>query len=105
MEPIISETLECPKCKNIFNDPVLLSCDHSFCFNCISQSISKEEESIPCFICHQITKNIQINSTLSQIIHEMKKNNLITQQQQIQKCVCGELGYKYCENCQFVICQ
>ncbi|XP_046879437.1 nuclear factor 7, ovary-like [Hypomesus transpacificus] len=41
------EDLSCPVCCDIFNDPVLLSCSHSFCKDCLQQ-YWKQNESREC---------------------------------------------------------
>ncbi|XP_063078302.1 E3 ubiquitin-protein ligase TRIM35-like [Engraulis encrasicolus] len=35
---ITDEDLSCPVCKGIFRDPVILSCSHSFCEDCVKTS-------------------------------------------------------------------
>ncbi|XP_061578350.1 E3 ubiquitin-protein ligase TRIM35-like [Cololabis saira] len=44
------EDLWCPVCHDIFRDPVILSCSHSFCRACI-QSWWAEKETRPCPCC------------------------------------------------------
>ncbi|XP_061582596.1 E3 ubiquitin-protein ligase TRIM35-like [Cololabis saira] len=46
------ENLSCPVCQDIFKDPVLLSCSHSFCRACI-QSWWAEKETRPCPCCQK----------------------------------------------------
>ncbi|KAM4530222.1 E3 ubiquitin-protein ligase TRIM35-like [Odontesthes bonariensis] len=44
------EDLRCPVCHDIFKDPVLLSCSHSFCRDCLS-SWWKEKQTQECPVC------------------------------------------------------
>ncbi|XP_061584331.1 E3 ubiquitin-protein ligase TRIM35-like, partial [Cololabis saira] len=44
------EDLSCPICQEIFKDPVVLSCSHSFCRACL-QSWWAEKETRPCPCC------------------------------------------------------
>ncbi|XP_061584308.1 E3 ubiquitin-protein ligase TRIM35-like [Cololabis saira] len=44
--------LSCPVCQDIFKDPVVLSCSHSFCRACI-QSWWAEKETRPCPCCQR----------------------------------------------------
>ncbi|XP_061582528.1 E3 ubiquitin-protein ligase TRIM35-like [Cololabis saira] len=44
--------LSCPVCQDIFKDPVVLSCSHSFCRACI-QSWWTEKETRPCPCCQR----------------------------------------------------
>ncbi|XP_043942583.1 uncharacterized protein LOC122814045 [Protopterus annectens] len=34
--------LTCPRCKNLFSDPVIMDCGHSICSSCAADSVSKE---------------------------------------------------------------
>ncbi|KAM7003207.1 nuclear factor 7, brain-like [Tautogolabrus adspersus] len=48
----LEEYLCCPVCKDIFKDPVILSCSHSFCKDCL-QSWWKERENKECPVCRR----------------------------------------------------
>ncbi|XP_073704487.1 zinc-binding protein A33-like [Garra rufa] len=50
MESLFEEELNCPVCYEIFNDPVVLSCSHSFCKECIQQ-FWRTKETLECPIC------------------------------------------------------
>nr|XP_061807823.1 E3 ubiquitin-protein ligase TRIM35-like [Nerophis lumbriciformis] len=47
MAATLEEHLECPTCFEIFKDPVVLSCSHSFCRACLQQWKDKGEQSCP----------------------------------------------------------
>ncbi|XP_062335883.1 E3 ubiquitin-protein ligase TRIM35-like [Osmerus eperlanus] len=47
------EDLSCPVCCDIFTDPVILSCSHSFCKACL-QEYWKHSESRVCPVCRKI---------------------------------------------------
>uniref|UniRef100_A0A3P8RD96 RING-type domain-containing protein n=1 Tax=Astatotilapia calliptera TaxID=8154 RepID=A0A3P8RD96_ASTCA len=34
---VLPEDLCCPACQEVFRDPVLLSCSHSFCKDCLKR--------------------------------------------------------------------
>ncbi|XP_061584333.1 E3 ubiquitin-protein ligase TRIM35-like [Cololabis saira] len=44
------EDLSCPICQDIFKDPVILSCSHSFCWACL-QSWWAQQKTRPCPCC------------------------------------------------------
>ncbi|XP_060947082.1 zinc-binding protein A33-like [Limanda limanda] len=46
----LEEDLCCPVCRDVFRDPVLLSCSHSFCKDCLN-SWWKDKEVIECPLC------------------------------------------------------
>ncbi|XP_071771827.2 E3 ubiquitin-protein ligase TRIM39-like [Centroberyx gerrardi] len=50
MSSISEEDLSCPVCHDIFKDPVLLSCSHSFCKACL-QSWWREKQITECPVC------------------------------------------------------
>ncbi|XP_036955518.1 tripartite motif-containing protein 35-like [Acanthopagrus latus] len=50
MASILEEDLSCPVCSDIFKDPVLLSCSHSFCKDCL-QSWWREKQTQECPVC------------------------------------------------------
>uniref|UniRef100_A0A667YGZ0 RING-type domain-containing protein n=1 Tax=Myripristis murdjan TaxID=586833 RepID=A0A667YGZ0_9TELE len=59
------QNLSCPVCHEIFKDPVLLSCSHSFCRACL-QSWWTEKAIKDCPFCKRIS---------SKVIHFYKGNN------------------------------
>ncbi|XP_042365740.1 nuclear factor 7, brain-like [Plectropomus leopardus] len=48
------EDLSCPICQEIFKDPVVLSCSHSFCKDCV-QSWWREKQARECPCCKRIS--------------------------------------------------
>ncbi|KAJ8357785.1 hypothetical protein SKAU_G00205790 [Synaphobranchus kaupii] len=48
---LLEEELSCPVCTDIFRDPVLLSCSHSFCKACLQQYWKQKESSRECPVC------------------------------------------------------
>ncbi|KAJ8371071.1 hypothetical protein SKAU_G00110990 [Synaphobranchus kaupii] len=49
---LLEEELSCPVCTEIFRDPVLLSCSHSFCKACLQQ-YWEQKESRECPVCRR----------------------------------------------------
>uniref|UniRef100_A0A672MGT0 Tripartite motif-containing protein 35-like n=1 Tax=Sinocyclocheilus grahami TaxID=75366 RepID=A0A672MGT0_SINGR len=58
------EDLICPVCREIFIDPVLLSCTHSFCRYCLQRSWGKQEHKA-CPLCRRrVSKEAPLNLNL-----------------------------------------
>uniref|UniRef100_A0A4W5L7P0 Tripartite motif containing 35-12 n=1 Tax=Hucho hucho TaxID=62062 RepID=A0A4W5L7P0_9TELE len=53
---LLEEDLSCPVCCDIFKDPVLLSCSHSFCKACL-QECWKGKETQECPVCRRSSKH------------------------------------------------
>ncbi|XP_056296086.1 probable E3 ubiquitin-protein ligase MID2 isoform X4 [Pseudoliparis swirei] len=91
METLESE-LTCPICLELFEDPLLLPCAHSLCFNCAHRilvshcSTSKTLKSISAFQCptcryvitlnHRGLEGLKRNVTLQNIIDRFQKASL-----------------------------
>ncbi|KAI3369280.1 hypothetical protein L3Q82_007532 [Scortum barcoo] len=58
MASISEEDFFCPVCKEIFKDPVVLSCSHSFCKDCL-QSWWREKETQECPVCKRRSSKSQ----------------------------------------------
>lgn len=62
------ENVSCPVCCDIFNDPVLLSCSHSFCKICV-QNFWKEKKSQECPVCRE--KSSTENPTCNRVLKDL----------------------------------
>ena len=56
-EKKISRHLICSICKKVFNNPVLIDCDHTFCYECIKQKLKENNNECP--KCHE--KNFSLS--------------------------------------------
>ncbi|XP_064197535.1 E3 ubiquitin-protein ligase TRIM35-like [Anguilla rostrata] len=61
---ILEEELSCPVCSEIFGDPVLLSCSHSFCKACLQQ-YWEQKGSQECPICRRRSSKDQPSISMS----------------------------------------
>lgn len=50
---MLEEELSCPICCEIFKDPVVLKCSHSFCRACLQQFWNKKKARRECPICRR----------------------------------------------------
>ncbi|KAK0131914.1 Zinc-binding protein A33 [Merluccius polli] len=55
--PTLEENLTCPVCRDVFRDPVLLTCSHSFCRGCLEQSWRSKDRTCP--VCRAVFKEDQ----------------------------------------------
>ena len=49
----VKDITECPICTDMFNNPKMLPCFHTFCLNCIEQYGKDKGESMPCPMCRK----------------------------------------------------
>ncbi|XP_059827246.1 zinc-binding protein A33-like [Hypanus sabinus] len=77
----MEDHLSCAVCHDLFQDPVLIDCDHSFCRSCIIQ-YWKRPGTAACPICRRTTssKTLRPNRTLAGIV-ESFANRETTQQE------------------------
>lgn len=50
---MLEEELSCPVCCEIFKDPVVLKCSHSFCRACLQQFWNKKKARRECPVCRR----------------------------------------------------
>lgn len=80
------ETLTtCGICNQGYRDPRILPCDHTFCYECLTQWVQQSEDTvcvIECSHCHRVFK------WPKQLLQSLKKNSLI------EKCIAAVLKLK-----------
>ncbi|KAL0151410.1 hypothetical protein M9458_053319, partial [Cirrhinus mrigala] len=98
--------LSCPVCTEVFSHPVLLSCGHSFCRQCINDhwtfSISRN-----CPVCRQVSpqepvSNLSLRNTCESYLREQN-----TKKERDGEHVCqihGELIELFCQTDEQTIC-
>lgn len=69
----INDLLTCSICLERFNDPKILPCHHSFCFNCINRL--KENRQVKCPICRN-THDVSYGFTNDFRTIQLLDNNL-----------------------------
>ncbi|MEQ2229313.1 hypothetical protein ILYODFUR_017587 [Ilyodon furcidens] len=76
-----SETnLSCPVCHDVYKDPVLLSCSHSFCVACL-QSWWRRREVLECPVCKRISgrknppRNLALKNLCEAFLLEQEKRS------------------------------
>lgn len=104
----ICDDLTCTLCHDMFKEPKLLSCYHSFCKTCIEQLISKEAQDntsyFTCPLCHstiesraEFPSNVYIQTQLS-FQHDILKCEVCECQKDI-KTKCLDCDQLLCDSC------
>ncbi|XP_072331784.1 zinc-binding protein A33-like isoform X2 [Scyliorhinus torazame] len=72
----MEDELSCAVCHDLYKDPVLLDCDHSFCRSCITQ-YWEEADTTPCPICRKEnpSRDLRPIRTLSNIVEMFVKSD------------------------------
>ncbi|GCB82470.1 hypothetical protein scyTo_0022911 [Scyliorhinus torazame] len=72
----MEEDLSCAVCHDLYKDPVLLDCDHSFCRSCITQ-YWEEAGTTSCPICRKEnpSRDLRPIRTLSNIVEMFVKSD------------------------------
>jgi hypothetical protein len=71
---LIQELLECPICFNLFDNPHVLPCQHTYCKACINTLFDKTAKTLDCPICrvkHNLPKGVDsltANFTIKRLI-------------------------------------
>ncbi|KAA0722906.1 Tripartite motif-containing protein 16 [Triplophysa tibetana] len=65
----VSRHLQCPICKNLFEDPVTMGCGHSFCQRCLHQHIRMSNQQ--CLLCQEpVYTRCSVNAALKAILQD-----------------------------------
>ncbi|XP_038671627.1 zinc-binding protein A33-like [Scyliorhinus canicula] len=72
----MEDELSCAVCHDLYNDPVLLDCDHSFCRSCITQYWEKAD-STSCPVCRKenSSQDLRLIRILSNIVEAFLKSD------------------------------
>ncbi|XP_071501171.1 E3 ubiquitin-protein ligase TRIM56-like [Diadema antillarum] len=109
---LVAQTLQCPICLNVFVDPRLLSCSHTYCKDCLKQLSNSGSQSkgrkITCPVCRKITKVPNSNVNLLQCNYPIKSliEDVKNQTQACTVCRGNEkpLAITYCQECDDYMC-
>uniref|UniRef100_A0A4W3GV86 RING-type E3 ubiquitin transferase n=1 Tax=Callorhinchus milii TaxID=7868 RepID=A0A4W3GV86_CALMI len=103
----LTEELICPVCLELFTDPVILDCSHSFCRSCITQCWEKPGPS-SCPVCQETLpeRNLRTNRALGNLSEKARDLNLDPKDTAIKRC-CEKHQEQlklFCETDKKVIC-
>uniref|UniRef100_A0A8C9RJC5 Zinc-binding protein A33-like n=1 Tax=Scleropages formosus TaxID=113540 RepID=A0A8C9RJC5_SCLFO len=104
----LDEELVCSVCCEIFKDPVILLCSHSFCRSCVQQ-YWEQKSSRECPMCRRrsSTEKPPVNLVLQNIIEsyfKQKCKSEATEKTELRCSVHGEKLLFFCEDDQEVLC-
>jgi hypothetical protein len=72
--PSFEETLTCPICMDLFDDPRLLPCSHTFCCKCLRSTINNRSFVI-CPLCrsHFIGQILPVNRIVLSLVEQVRQ--------------------------------
>ncbi|KAF0034415.1 hypothetical protein F2P81_012173 [Scophthalmus maximus] len=98
------ENLTCPVCQDIFNEPVILTCSHSFCRDCV-QTWWRGKPSHECPVCKE--KTLLSDPPRNLALKNLCESFLLERDSKRSESVCGLHGEKlklFCLDHQQPVC-
>ena len=107
---VSAQSLECSICLNVFNEPKILSCSHTFCLSCLKRLLESQLDitRLACPVCRNVTdvpdgdvSRVQTNIALMSLVDDVK-----SQQQNCTHCKTEESpeAVSYCQDCGKYFC-
>lgn len=103
----LNSLLECAICLNVFQNPRILPCYHTFCLSCLETMNSKQQ--LTCPLCRAV-HNIQVSALPSNfIVRDLTESNAISQsKKEKEEILCdsedNKIANKWCEKCETSLC-
>ncbi|KAM6906812.1 zinc-binding protein A33-like [Lycodopsis pacificus] len=82
----IEENLCCPVCHEVFRDPVILSCSHSFCKDCL-KSWWREKPTQECPVCNR--RSYRKHPPFNQVLKNLCESFLLERDQRASEPFCS----------------
>ena len=107
----ISDLLNCAVCLEQFVDPRMLSCQHTFCGQCLV-TVAKQRRALTCPSCRQETKlteggaqalpkNLVVNQLLDALVESQAADDAA---HKCEECVDGNASSGFCTECHIHLC-
>eukprot|EP00061_Rhincodon_typus_P003099 g19265.t1 len=96
----IKAELTCSVCLDLFQDPVLTRCEHTFCRRCVLQFWGQQRRNI-CPLCRKVCPSAQLlrNRALAGVLDSLR------QREDVQLCAAHRLEKSlYCHDDQQLLC-
>ena len=76
--PSLEETLTCPICLDLFDDPRLLPCSHTFCSKCLHSTTTNNRTLIKCSLCryHFCGQILPVNRIVLSLVEQYRQDKL-----------------------------
>ncbi|CAH1242120.1 TRIM3 [Branchiostoma lanceolatum] len=108
-EELVDESLTCSVCKDIYDDPRVLPCLHTFCAKCLEQRRT-EDSQLTCPTCqHQWTlksedsvSNLPSNFYINKLLNFRALHN--SEDARCQMCESGAKVESICGDCKLLLC-
>jgi hypothetical protein len=106
----LQKLLTCAICSDYYQDPRLLPCSHTFCFQCIEKSIKNGGFNCPLEDGVKIAQNdiaqLPFNRTAKDMVEFVRSINLPTDRKFSHQCEnCDQEATIWCEQCVSHFCQ
>ena len=110
LKHVSAQNLECPICLNIFDDPKILTCSHTFCKGCLARLLESQpdDSKLPCPVCRGVTDVPEGNVDKLQTIIALKTflDDVKNQEKLCTSCNPDDksIAAFFCEDCGKYLC-
>lgn len=101
----LAEEVKCPMCLGYFRQPLILTCFHTFCNECLEELVSNDQ--ISCPLCRTIVTlperglaGLRPNHYLANIVDKLKSSQSTKMCAECQRAICTV----YCKQCKGFLC-
>ena len=110
---VVLVSLKCSICLELFSDPRVLPCLHTYCLKCLQGLVSDQKSDISCPQCrakHEIPKRDVANFLCDlSILPELEAAKADMRKKEETKicglCISGEVAVGYCRDCNEYLCE
>ncbi|CAH1242123.1 TRIM3 [Branchiostoma lanceolatum] len=108
-EELVDESLTCSVCKDIYDDPRILPCLHTFCAQCLEQRRT-EDSQLTCPTCQHLwtlksedsVSNLPSNFYINKLLNFRALHN--SEEARCQMCESGAKVESICGDCKLLLC-